>query len=149
MAIYRKRFVKILSKIKKFSKNCRVKIELLFVAKGLQYQIHLLSISYDSNIIELQKKKRTWKAVGTHHLSASFKKYCCFLCCCYGIIHTDFRSSHMEPPILKRIHWISLIVKMAYLKTAFLQYTPRWYVSVCVKQKNSNISLSTCLALNC
>ena len=25
---------------------------------------------------------------------------------------------------------------MAYLKTAFLQYTSRWYVSVWVKQKN-------------
>ena len=42
----------------------------------------------------------------------------------------------MEPSIMKRVHWISLIVKMAYLKTAFLQYTSRWYVSVWVKQKN-------------
>ena len=39
--------------IKKFSKNCSVKIELLFIAKELQYKIHLLSISYDLNTLEL------------------------------------------------------------------------------------------------
>ena len=38
-----------MSKIRTFSKNCSVKVELLFIS-------HLLSISYDSNTLEFKKK---------------------------------------------------------------------------------------------
>ena len=54
----------------------------------------------------------------------------------FRIIHTDFRISRLEPSTLKRLHWISFVMKTAYLRTAFLHYTSR-DVSVLVKQKNS------------
>ena len=92
----RKRFAKILSKIRKLSKNCSVKIGLLFIAKDLQYKIHLLSLSYDSNTRELYKK--SLRAVVTKNIERFFILF-------LRIIHTDFRSSHLEPSTLKRLHW--------------------------------------------
>ena len=51
--ISEKDFLKVCQKLEKFSKIFSVKIELLFIAKVLQYKIHLLSMSYDSNTLEL------------------------------------------------------------------------------------------------
>ena len=52
------------------------------------------------------------------------------------IMHTNFRSSHLEPSTLKKLHWISFLMKITYPRTAFLHYISR-YVSVWIKQKNS------------
>ena len=49
------------------------------------------------------------------------------------IMHRDFRSSHLESSTWKRFYWISFLVKIAYLITAFLHYTSR-YVSAWVIQ---------------
>ena len=53
------------------------------------------------------------------------------------IIHTEFRSSHMKNSTLKRLHWISFLVKIAYFKTAFLRYTSR-YVFLGKSEKQQN-----------
>ena len=45
--ISEKDLLKCCQKLEKSSKNFTVKIELLFIAKDLQYKIHLLSMSYD------------------------------------------------------------------------------------------------------
>ena len=54
--ISEKDLLKFCQKLEKSSKNFTVKIKLLFIAKDLQYKIHLFSMSYDSNTLELQKK---------------------------------------------------------------------------------------------
>ena len=43
------------------------------------------------------------------------KKFILFL----QIIHLDFRSSPLQRSTLKRLHWISFLMKTAYLITAF------------------------------
>ena len=52
------------------------------------------------------------------------------------IIYTDFKSSHVEPSTLERLHWMSFLIKIACFRTPFLHYISR-YISVPVKQKNS------------
>ena len=47
----------------------------------------------------------------------------------FQIIHTDFRNSSLEPSTLKRLHWISFLMKIAYLRTAF---TLHLHVCSCV-----------------
>ena len=73
--------------------------------------------------------KKTFSAVVMQNIG---KVFIFFL----RIMHIDFRSSHLEPSTLKRLHWISFLMKVAYLRTAFLHYTSR-YASVWVKQKKS------------
>ena len=54
--ISEKDLLKFCQKLENLSKNFSVKVELLFIGKDLQYKIHLLSINYDSNTLELLKK---------------------------------------------------------------------------------------------
>ena len=75
-------------------------------------------------------KKKSFSAVVMQNIE---KVFVLFL----YIIHTDFRSTHLEPSTSKRLHCIKFLVEIAYLRTAFLHYTSR-YFSVWVKQKNSN-----------
>ena len=51
--ISEKDLLKFCQKLEKSSKNFTVKIKLLFIAKDLQYKIHLFSMSYGSNTLEL------------------------------------------------------------------------------------------------
>ena len=121
-----------------FVKNSKIrslKIELFFIAKDLQYNMHLLSISYDLNTLELWKKFLS--AVVTENIKRVFILF-------LRIIHADIRSSLLELSTLKRLHWIRFLVKIAYLRTAFLHYTCR-YVSVWVKMKNTKAISKHCV----
>ena len=45
-------------------------------------------------------------------------------------MHTDFRSSPLELSTLKRLYWISFLMKIAYLRTVF--FTLHLQVCFCV-----------------
>ena len=56
---------------------------------------------YDSNTLEMKKKL---SALVTRNIKMVFILF-------LRIIHTDFRSSYLEPSILKMLHWISFLMK--------------------------------------
>ena len=51
--ISEKDLLKFCQKLEKLRESFSVKIELLFIAKDLQYKFHLLSICFDSNTLEM------------------------------------------------------------------------------------------------
>ena len=108
-----------MSKIRKLSKNCSVKRELLLIENSsAEYRLWFeCSWNY----------KKNPSAVVMRIIE---KVFILFL----RIIHTDLRSSHLEPWTLRRLHWISFLKKIAYLRTAFLHYTSR-YISVWINRK--------------
>ena len=88
--ISEKDLLKFCQKLQKSSKNFCVKIKLLFIAKDLQYKIHLLNMSYDSNTKKILKRSS---------YANSERDFIMFL----PNIHTGFRSSYLEPSTLKRL----------------------------------------------
>ena len=121
-----------MQKFRKFSKNCGVKIEVFFIANDKGPIIQNASVKYKlwfkySGIV----KKKFLIALVTQNIKRFFILF-------LRIIHTDFRSSYLEPPTLKKLHWITFLWKTAYLRTAFLHYTSR-YVCVWIKQKKTKL----------
>ena len=121
--ISEKDLLKLCQKLEKLSKNCSVKIELRIASYSKRLIIQNPSPKYKlwfkySAIV----KKKSLSTVIMQNIEKVLILF-------WRIIHTDFRSSPLEPSTLKILYWISFLIKIAYIRTVSLHYTSR-YVSV-------------------